>query len=124
MDLDSLGLTEAMDPVNSLNEVVELVIDSQKDSLVAMLLEITPAPGNGWLCEQDPVLSFCEADQLLFLQVILLRPVHARRVRENLLQVAPLIFQVVPDDEMIIVDDLRCFFHPGWQGQPLFSGSG
>jgi hypothetical protein len=57
VDPDGLGLQEAVDPVNGLDQVGELEADADEDRPVAVALEVAAGPGDDRLRGQDPELA-------------------------------------------------------------------
>ena len=102
VNADWLGLTEAVHAVNGLNKVVELEADAGKDLAVAMALEIAARSGDDRFSRQDRVTAVAEVDDALFALVQILRTPDAHRARNNRLDLVPLVFEVVPDNEMIV----------------------
>jgi hypothetical protein len=56
VDRDRERLAEAVDPVDTLNEVIELVRDSDEYGVGTMALKIASGTGDLGLCRQVPVL--------------------------------------------------------------------
>ena len=50
MDIDLFWLLETVNPVDCLNEVVELISNAKKDGICAMPLEVATTSRNDWLC--------------------------------------------------------------------------
>src|SRR6185436_11439799 len=118
MDSDFLRLQESIDPVNSLNEIVELEPDAKEDCIRAVVLEIRAGPEHRGFGRQILNPAFREINNriLEFLQFFLVRPlcsVDRDHARYRLLNRPPLVFKIVPEKKVLVwfrVDDLAEFF--------------
>ena len=118
-----MRLQKAVTAVNHLYEVVELIVNSEKNHAVTMPLEIAPAPRQLLFRRKDTEFSVGEVDCVPLTHVHVLRSVDFPRFRQSLFDCLPLIFEVVPDDKMIVrrsVDNLLCLCHACGDAVPLF----
>jgi len=84
-------LLKTIDSVAGLDEVVELVTDSEKDGVCAMALKIASAAGNDRLGCQDPRLTSGEVQNAILPDFEVLRTPYANRLRDRFLNSIPLL---------------------------------
>jgi hypothetical protein len=102
-DVDFAGprLLEALDAVNGLYEVVELVADAEKDGFVAVALEVAAGSGYDGLGAEVLEFAVAEFDDLAFADVDVLRAVDGNTAGQGPGDGVTFGFEVVPDDEVV-----------------------
>ena len=100
VDNDLLLLQEAVYPVDCLNEIVEFIVNAHEDSPVTMPLEIAPGTGKAFLRGKQSGLSIGECGDPPFPLVVVHGAVDIHHTWNLFQNSLPLIFQVMPQQEM------------------------
>ena len=98
--LNDVLLAVALQAVDRLDKVTELVAHAQVDGPVAMRLEVGASANHHGLGAEDPRAALCEIHQAALVFVVILRAKDLDQLRDGLLQRPAFILQVVPDDEV------------------------
>lgn len=125
VDNHLLCLQKAVNPVDSLDKIVEFVVNAQKDRPVAVLLEVAAGAGQALFRGEQPCFPFGEGNHPSFPLLVVHAPVDVRHAGDLFQDGLPLIFQVVPQDKVglrVAVYDFFCFGHPRFYALPLLSG--
>ena len=112
---DLFRLQEPMTAVDRLNEVVELIVDAQKDHAVTISLKVASAPRELLFRCEDAELPIGKVDRVPLAHIHILRAVDFPRRGDCLLDCVAFILKVVPEDKVIgrvFVDDAFCFCDP------------
>ena len=88
--------------MNSLDKVIEFVINAQKDRPVAVSLEVAALARQFFLRGKQPGSSVREIDDSLFANVIILAAVDIDNLRQGLFNGMPLSLEIMPENEMIL----------------------
>ena len=96
--------------MDSLNEIIEFIVDPDEDGPMAEPLEVAPAPADFLLCGQQPDVPVGEAHHVPFPDVHILASVNLHCFRNRLFDRVPLRFQIVPEDEMRLRIRINNFF--------------
>ncbi|MPM65094.1 hypothetical protein SDC9_111986 [bioreactor metagenome] len=125
INFHGLGLPKAVNPVDGLDKVVKVIIDSGKYGTMAMALEIATLAGKALLCGKKPGFSIRKGDHPALPFLVFHGSVYIHRFRQVRFDRVPLRLKIVPQDEMIIrafVHDLGHFFDAGADTFPLLAG--
>ena len=118
-----LFLQEAVAPVHCLDKIVEFVINPQEYLPVAVLLEIAAGAGQGFLCCEQPCLSFREVNNALFAAFVIHAAVNVHGFRHGFFDCVALILQIMPQDEAVswgVIHNLFHLFHTLPDTFPLY----
>jgi hypothetical protein len=109
VDRDLVRLEEAPDAVDRLQPVVELEADAGEDRAVAVVLEVAAGAEHRRLGGEPGDLAAREGVRQLLVLLQLLRAEDRGGVRDRLADRAPLILEVVPQQEVIVGRGVRRF---------------
>ena len=101
VDAHRMCLLEPLHAVYRLYEVVELEADAAEHLAVAMPLEVAARAGQYGLGRKDAAFAVGKIDDAPLPLVKIKRTVDLHRIRYRPLDGAPLVFEVVPQDEMV-----------------------
>ena len=120
-----MRLQESLNPVDALNEVVELVTDAEIDHCVAVPLKVAARTREYRFGRQKRDPAVREVDDRALALFEILRAVDRNGRRERIFDRTAFVLEIVPDDPMLIRgarrDDGLCFFDPTLERFALFA---
>ena len=119
-------LQKTIAAVNRLDEIMEFIVDADKNLPVAVILEVAADAGQAFLRGKQAGSALREINHALFPLFIIHCSVDVHDLRHELFQLFPFRFPVMPQNEVCIriaVNNLFCFPAPCLNALLLLPGS-